>query len=231
MESYLIDPAYVALYLGIGVAMYLVCCWQTIKAGDTRPEPFSFMVLVVALGPTLLFLHVLIGIAKATWDATTAWKRFGRLDSGTEELIVGGLWIWLAIPVVMDVELGTGRWWFVALMAVTVLFLWQSAKAMQRLNQKTAKKDSVGIYEGPPPEVMDRCNELRREMAKVSRNQRYWDHVCARVAISKQAERIKEETQEAWNRAIARQRASHALAMSPPLPHGWQKRVVTSAPH
>lgn len=193
-----------ALYVATNVAM-IIEGRPIAQCRKAWVDLVASVLFFLVLPPAIAWL-LLKGLAEQVWDATKAWCRLFRKDSGTEELLMGVWWAYMGW-----IFFSVGGWWVTVLCGFTTLYLWQSARALQRLREETALERGREIHENPPPAVMARFHEHQANLAaynaQVGRlkreesHRRHLDWVRKTAAVYRDDIAIRVDTWRA-NRAV-----------------------------
>ncbi|MBZ9574583.1 hypothetical protein [Modicisalibacter sp. MOD 31.J] len=147
---------YIAFYVVFGVLVYTISSVETIARMKPMKGTLAHALLFVAVGPLVTLGVVAKALVVEVVDATKCWRRLFRRNCGTEEVLLGTLWLWCTV----DLILVLGLYGFALITGLTWLCLWQSARAMQKLHEMPAEKHlkARGAH--------DAFLELARGMAK-----------------------------------------------------------------
>lgn len=204
IEAY---SGYIAAYVWAGVLIYLIAVFAYIKAGETMPDKGPVpMLFFVAIAPLGLAGAILKDILLMCWGASKAWLGIFRKDSGTEELLVGAFWAFMAWTFYDIEQAGSGAMAFICFL--TVVYLWQSARAMQLLKkEKAASGEQVdpglrAFFHAPTLDQLP----LVKAYSDYARARRKKLCMEAVHEIREEARGIKERNNERWDLLIDRQR-------------------------
>ncbi|MCM2973757.1 hypothetical protein [Larsenimonas suaedae] len=132
------------LYTVAGVLIYVslmagyIRSWTLPPGADLKWWDSLLRTLAFCLiQPAIVIWQIAVGVIQMACDASTAWRGVFDPDSGTEELFMGAIWLWIAVDAFRE-----GYGGLAIFMSITALFLWQSAKAMQRLRNSHERTDS-----------------------------------------------------------------------------------------